>query len=367
MVTGSPEVEPGLGPRSDERVLTLPFECLKSLPEGVNEVRVWRDQHLGVNRVGKRIDLSTIADDSLPEAATLQAVQHRHVVPVLTVAEVSGFPQPMRVVELVTPYYERGSVTDALLTGHTFWAREAVQVTQAVLRGLAYLHDVHQICHRDVKSGNILLCDENVARVADLGLAGRITEDGTVAAVNNPTLYSSPEFATTATLTPASDIFGVGLVMRELLGGAFPYANYPRELVLRRLSEQRTVISGADLILPVWASSSLRRIYAKATHRDPAKRYQRARAMDDDLSQAVVVDWSEVDTGRRWEAPTIRSGYTVAVESKPMTRTRTLRLSTYINRGRSWRRALETADVDSLSSTAARNVFDQASRLAAAH
>ncbi|MER7558839.1 protein kinase [Nocardioides sp. NPDC126508] len=354
----------GSGERVQEHVLSLPFECLRSIPEGINEVRLWHDPILDCQRVGKRIDVSQIAgDDALPEAATLQAIRHNNVVPVLAAAEVSGFTAPLRVIEIITPFFERGSITDALLRGERFKASEAVGITQAVLRGLAQIHEVNGIGHRDMKSGNVLLCPDHRAKVADLGLAGRFDENGEVIALNNPTLYSPPEFATTKRLTRASDLYGVGLVLRELLGGPFPYVNYPTSLVVERITAGKSPLNVTDRALPIWASRSMRRIYAKATNRDPGQRFQTAQEMDEALARVTAIDWEQVDDCR-WEASYLHRPRQVAVEARPMKRTGQYRLSVLSQARRGWRRAAEDVDVPDLDGTPARNVFDHASTIA---
>ncbi len=352
------------GKRDDEHVLSLPFECLQSIPEGINEVRLWHDPLLNCQRVGKRIDISQLeGDDALPEAATLQSIRHDNVVPVLAAAEVSGFPAPMRVIEIITPYFERGSITDALLRGERFTVSESVGITQAVLRGVAEIHEVHGIGHRDMKSGNVLLCPDHRARVADLGLAGRFDEAGEVIALNNPTLYSPPEFATTRRLTRASDIFAVGLILRELLGGPFPYAEYPTSLVVERITAGQCPLSPSDLSLPIWASRSTRRVYSKATNRDPGGRYQSAQEMDEALARVTAIDWEQTET-YRWEAPYLHLPRRIAVEARPMKRAGDYRLSVLTLARRGWRRAVPDTDVPDLTGTPIRNVFDQASMMA---
>jgi len=180
-------------PSERDRVLRLDFECLQTLPGGLSDVRVWWDDNLGCDHVGKRIDLSSL-DNVLPEPSTLKAIDHDNVVPILVAPTVEGYPAPMRVVEIVTPYYPLGSLTDAFLRGVRFTPIQSIRIVQAALRGLGHLHEIKGIAHRDIKSGNILLTgDEHVARLADLGCAGRMESDGTVPALGNPTLYSPPE------------------------------------------------------------------------------------------------------------------------------------------------------------------------------
>ncbi|MCV7048388.1 protein kinase [Mycobacterium frederiksbergense] len=195
----------------DVTLLRLDYECLRSIPGGLNEVRLWWDDQLGCHRVGKRYDTACV-DDVLPEPATLQMIDHPNVVGVVAAGVIEDkklYPPPMRVIELITPYFPRGSITDALLRGERFTCTRAVQIVQAILRGLATLHDVHEIAHRDLKSGNVLLTDDSdpaVAKICDLGLAGLFDDSGTVPALNNPTLYSPPEFKSGAPLSQAADL-----------------------------------------------------------------------------------------------------------------------------------------------------------------
>lgn len=352
--------------RVDERVLSLDFECLRSIPGGINEVRLWWDNILSCHRVGKRLDISGMeADDVLPEPSTLQSINHRNVVEVMAAVNVSGYPSPMRVVELVTPYYERGSITDALLRGETFTATQAVATTQAALRGLGHLHESHGICHRDIKSGNILLTtDPALAKVADLGLAGRFDTQGEVGIVNNPTPYSPLEFGTTGRLTRASDLYSLALVLRELLGGPFPYADLRTSDIVARLSKGRPALLAEHLELPIWASRSMLRFYRKATHRRPEARFQSAADMDAALTRVLAVDWSQTDD-LRWEAPFAHKPRTVAVEASPLRRLGGYRLSVLVRRGAGWRRVRDDLDVPAVDCPEARGLFDQASQIAA--
>lgn len=351
--------------RERERVLSLDFECLKSIPEGINEVRVWWDRLLDCYRVGKRFDLSSLDHgEVLPEPATLQKIRHKHVVSVLAAVNVKGFSAPLRVIELITEYYPRGSITDALLSGETFTATEAVRITQAALRGLAELHEVHGIAHRDVKSGNILLTqDSSVAKIADLGLAGEFDTHGAVPALENPTLYSPLELVTTKSLTRASDIYPFALILRELLGGALPYEKYSRSDVVTRLSRNISPVSAEDARLPIWTPRDLRRIVKKAGQRQQRDRYQTARDMDQALSAAMIADWREAEP-LVWEAPFRHiPGRDVQV-SATKKRNGGYVLSIKVRRNSGWRKSADDTYVRTLESADARRAFDQATAIA---
>lgn len=352
--------------KSEERQLRLPFESLGSLEHGVNEVRRYHDDILDCDRVGKRYDMSMVHPTVVPEASTLQAIDHPNVVEVVGAVHVDGYTDPlMQVIEIITPFYPQGSITDALLRGDKFEPRSAIHITQAALRGLRELHVGHHLLHRDVKSGNILLDDPPVrAVVADIGMAGRLGAAGTAPSAENVNLYSAPELLSGTALTAASDIYGMGLVLRELLGGHFDYAAYSRDDVHDALATGRIPLTAADLALPVWAPTSVRRVYAKATAASPEKRYQSAKEMDDALARVDIARWRELDagvyeaTGYGPRAAAIRVEVT-AVDSE---------LSIAIKRwsASGWRRLPGGPDttVVSLDSKQGQSAFDRANALA---
>lgn len=280
-----------------EKRLVLPFESIQSLSGGINEVRLYRDDLLDVQRVAKRFDRSMLDVTVLPEASTLQAIDHQNVVKISLAARVDGYDPTMDVIEIHTPYYPRGSITDALLRSETFAGPEALNVMQSALRGLRELHMAHRVLHRDIKSGNILLDNAPIhAVVADIGVAGRMNENGTAPAVNNPTPYSPPEFVKQV-LTASADLYSMGLVLRELLGGRFAYETITRDGVIARLERGQRALADDVLELPVWAPMRLRRIYQKTIATDPAKRYQNARDMSGELAKVTLANWTQTAEG----------------------------------------------------------------------
>jgi serine/threonine protein kinase len=284
------------------------------------------------------------------------------VVPVLAAAEVTGYPPGMRVVEIVMPYYPRGSVTDALLRGERFSPLGAVGLAQAGLRGLSELHERHSVLHRDLKSSNMLLTDDaHRLLVGDLGLAGRMASDGTVAAVDNPQLYSPPELVATGSWSRASDVFGMGLVLRELLLGPFPYDSYTRTEIVQRLMRGQSPLRLVDRTLPPWVARDLRRAIRKATQPSPSARYQTARDFASALANAQVADWTRVDE-HRWEAPyRTRPSRFVAVEITAGKRG--LKVDLLVRRT-TWRRAQPTTIAPSIGDAQVAEVFDQATKIA---
>ncbi|WP_030166405.1 MULTISPECIES: protein kinase [Actinomycetes] len=354
------------------QILRLNFECLRSIPGGVNEVRLWWDEQLGCHRVGKRFDLSCL-DDVLPEPATLQMIEHANVVGVIAASPIEDeelYPPPMRVIELITPYFPRGSITDALLRGEHFSPTRSVQIVQAMLQGLSNLHDVHGIAHRDIKSGNVLLTDDKdpaIAKICDLGLAGLFDESNHVPALNNPTLYSPPEFKYGGLLTRAAELYPVALILLELLKGPFDYAGYSTRDIVRQLSEGRHPTLKSDRQPPIWASRPMRRFLAKSLQTDPVNRFQSAREMSNSLAKVACIDWIRVNE-TTWEAPFLfKPGRRIRVSARTGA-DGSVELATQIDAGSGWRQAIGTRPqtVQQLESSQGRAVFDQATTIAIA-
>ncbi|XP_073131310.1 proline-rich receptor-like protein kinase PERK9 [Henckelia pumila] len=101
-----------------------------------------------------------------------------------------------------------------------------VKIAIGSARGIAYLHeDCHpRIIHRDIKSSNILLDNNFVARVSDFGLAKLAVDANThiTTRVMGTFGYMAPEYASSGKLTDKSDVYSFGVVLLELITGRKP-------------------------------------------------------------------------------------------------------------------------------------------------
>ncbi|KAL9263388.1 Pto-interacting protein 1-like protein [Drosera capensis] len=106
------------------------------------------------------------------------------------------------------------------------WARR-VKIALGAARGLEYLHQKVKphVIHRDVKSTNVLLFDEDVAKIADFDLSNQ-TPDMAARLHSTRVLggfgYHAPEFAMTGHWSSKSDVYSFGVVLLELLTGRRP-------------------------------------------------------------------------------------------------------------------------------------------------
>jgi len=103
----------------------------------------------------------------------------------------------------------------------------AASITKQILEGLTYLHEIKGIVHRDVKSANILINEDGVAKIGDFGGSFRLNEVSSDVLSRQLRMgtpcYMAPEIIKTNECGPSSDIWALGATVLEMLTGAPPY------------------------------------------------------------------------------------------------------------------------------------------------
>lgn len=235
-------------------------------------------------------------DDALAysEPHLLKELRHKHLVEVW---EAQWDPDPawkcMKAITFVMPFYEGGSVHDALIEGHRFSVGEAVAIACGLLDALHYLHVDRRLLHRDVKPGNVMLDGKRRhPYLGDLGSAAPRGDDGTAEARSGTPLYQPTE-SHLGRYTPKGDLYGVGMVLLECLNGALPYAHLDGDKVGARLAKGTPPVPLALLKPSPHVPPAVARIVGKLIHRDPACRPATALGAQRDLQQARHLDWRE--------------------------------------------------------------------------
>jgi len=152
---------------------------------------------------------------------------HRHIVTVHDVFEDAGTPC------LVARYMTGGSLADRLSRepAGRLEPAEVIRAGREIALALAHAH-AHGIVHRDVKPDNVWLDGDGEAALGDFGIA---LADGEASGVSLGTpLYAAPEQARGEEVTARSDLYALGVTLRELLGG-FDGVPEPLERLMREL------------------------------------------------------------------------------------------------------------------------------------
>ncbi|XP_057965931.1 pto-interacting protein 1 [Malania oleifera] len=179
----------------------------------------------------KKLDASKQPDDEfLAQVSMVSRLKHENFV------ELVGYSTDGNQRVLAYEFASNGSLHDILhgrkgvkgaQPGPVLSWAQRVKIAVGAAKGLEYLHEKAQphIIHRDIKSSNVLLFDDDVAKIADFDLSNQAPD---MAARLHSTRvlgtfgYHAPEYAMTGQLNAKSDVYSFGVVLLELLTGRKP-------------------------------------------------------------------------------------------------------------------------------------------------
>ncbi|MBM4393578.1 MAG: protein kinase, partial [Deltaproteobacteria bacterium] len=174
---------------------------------------------------GKAVALKVLHDPDRPamrkrflrEGRLLQRLSHPGLVRCL---HVFGGSEPALVLELL-----RGEPLDERIARRVMNGEEAVQLAQALLHVLQYLHE-HGIVHRDVKASNVYCADDSRVVLMDLGLAVDPADPltTTLGDVLGTYAYMAPEQIAGAESDHRTDLYSLGITLYEAVCGARPFS-----------------------------------------------------------------------------------------------------------------------------------------------
>ncbi|CAM6092671.1 unnamed protein product [Calypogeia fissa] len=165
------------------------------------------------------------------EVQLLSRIHHRNLVSLV------GFCEEENQQILIYVYFSNGTLRDHLYgeqsrTRCLNWSTR-LKIALNSAKGLEYLHTDCQprIIHRDIKSSNILLDENMVAKVADFGISKQAPEgafSGVETLLKGTMGYFDPEYFSSQKLTPKSDVYSFGVVLLEIISGRHPLlSQYP--------------------------------------------------------------------------------------------------------------------------------------------
>ncbi|GMY11148.1 serine/threonine-protein kinase STY17 [Fagus crenata] len=153
------------------------------------------------------------------EVYILRKVRHKNVVQFI-----GACTQPPNLC-IVTEFMSRGSVYDFLHKQRgAFKLPSLLKVSIDVSKGMNYLHQ-NNIIHRDLKTANLLMDENEVVKVADFGVARVQTQSGVMTAETGTYRWMAPEVIEHKAYDHKADVFSFGIVLWELLTGELPYSH----------------------------------------------------------------------------------------------------------------------------------------------
>lgn len=213
------------------------------------------------------------------EANAVARLNHPCIVQIFEVSEYLGAP-------FFTMEFVPGGTLEELVQLKRPSIDEAISIVIQIADGVSHAH-LHGVLHRDLKPVNVLLTEEQQAKLVDFGIARRLdSPDGptvTGQVLGTPS-YMAPEQASgkTREISEATDVYGLGAILHFVLTGSPPFSGASSAEILQKVVEEPIrdprSINGA---IP----EDLAAICLRALEKNPANRYLSAEDFQHDLAR----------------------------------------------------------------------------------
>jgi serine/threonine-protein kinase len=269
----------------------------------MSTVFVARDNSLGRAVVVKVLPYELAAAVSVDrfkrEIMLSAALQHPHIVPVLTAGEIpadASVSPPTPLPYFIMPFVEGESLRTRLERG-PLSVRETVSILKDVARALAYAHG-RGVMHRDIKPDNILLTTGS-ATVTDFGVAKALTasretrrplpqgnRSGTITivgtSIGTPAYMAPEQAAGDPSMDHRADLYALGIVGYEMLVGTPPFhGRPPQQLLAAHLTEKPSPIGSRRYDVPAALNALLMQLLEKEPGRRPKSAADVVRSLED--------------------------------------------------------------------------------------
>jgi len=225
----------------------------------------------------------------IKEAQTASALDHHHICTIHEIDETDDGQM------FICMSYYGGKILTELIEHGPVEVDRSLEIAIQIATGLAKAHD-NGIVHRDIKSANIVVTEDNVVKILDFGLAKltgatKITKTGM--AMGTPA-YMSPEQVKGKNVGPQSDVWALGIILYEMLSGTLPFRGEDQMSVMYNITHEKP--KPLNELRPN-LSSEVIAVVQKALEKDPAQRY--------DTMHSVLEDLQRVRSNLSGEAETV--------------------------------------------------------------
>jgi serine/threonine-protein kinase len=247
---------------------------------------VYKARHLKLNRrvalkmllAGPYASAAELAR-FMREAEAVAGLTHPNIVQVHDVGDLDGRPY-------YTMEFIEGGTLAQKLAGMPQPAAQSATLVATLADAMRTAHQ-QGIIHRDLKPGNVLLTADGTPKITDFGLARHFDGEGNLTLsgvrIGTPS-YMSPEQASgrPSAVGPAADIYSLGAILYEMLTGRPPFrAETPSETQRQVITEEPVPPARLNAKVP----RDLETICLKCLRKDPARRYESAGALSEDLQR----------------------------------------------------------------------------------
>ncbi|MBN8724621.1 MAG: protein kinase [Acidobacteria bacterium] len=253
---------------------------------------VYRANHIFIDRpvAIKFLRQEYLTDTAAIERFKLEAraaarIQHPNVTTILDFGISGG------TFYLVMEYLEGFSLRKQLKTNGALSLKDTIRIMLQVCDALDAAHKSN-IIHKDLKPDNIYIHIKDgieQVKVLDFGIAeivGRVVNEADQTFLAGTPHYMSPEQYQNDPVSPATDIYSLGVILFEMLTGQLPFDEFsPVSLALRHLSSPPPKLTSIDSSIPI----EFEEIVNKALAKQPERRYQTALELAEDLQKSEKI------------------------------------------------------------------------------
>ncbi|MCI0744869.1 MAG: protein kinase [Verrucomicrobia subdivision 3 bacterium] len=261
------------------------YELLEEIARGGMGI-VWRARQVSLNRtvavkmiLGGEFASREQALRFRAEAEAAARLQHPNIVRIHETGEVAGQAY-------FSMDYIEGKSLSELVRDKPFPAKRAAAYVQRIAEATHYAHE-HGILHRDLKPSNVLIDEHDQPRITDFGLAKRVERESFMTVTGQ--VLGSPSFmppeqadAKRGKAGRYSDVYALGGILFYLVTGRAPFIAGTVAETLHHVLNTEPV---SPRLLNPSVPADIATICLKCLEKDPAKRYQTAQQLVDELTR----------------------------------------------------------------------------------
>lgn len=227
------------------------------------------------------------------EAQVMAQVSHPAIVRLYDFVIQDGVPY------LIMEYVHGTPLDKVIATRGALAPEECYQILAPIWDALHYLHSL-KIIHRDIKPSNIMVLPEGGAKLIDFGIAKTLDSDYKLTQTGmqvGTVLYMAPEQIQGLPVSPATDLYAMGLVVYESLFGHFPW-----DWQGKTQFQLYQMLLTQPPAMPGWAPEAWIVFFERALAKNPAARYASAHEMQAAFEELILGDEDD-DDAQALEAP----------------------------------------------------------------